>query len=131
MSTITKFEDLEVWQLARELCKDIFEITSTGEFCKDYGLKNQIRDSSGSVMDNISEGFERDGTNEFKQFLSYSKGSVGEVRSQLYRALDYKYISLSKFDELNEKTLIISKKLSNLMNYLSKTDYKGRKYKAH
>jgi four helix bundle protein len=131
MSTITKFEDLEVWQLARELCKDIFEITSTGEFCKDYGLKNQIRDSSGSVMDNISEGFERDGTNEFKQFLSYSKGSVGEVRSQLYRALNYKYISLSKFDELNEKTLIISKKLSNLMNYLSKTDYKGRKYKAH
>ena len=127
MSTITKFEDLEVWQLARELCKDIFEITSTGEFCKDYGLKNQIRDSSGSVMDNISEGFERDGTNEFKQFLSYSKGSAGEVRSQLYRALDYKYISLSKFDELNEKTIIISKKLSNLINYLSKTSYKGRK----
>jgi len=129
MSTITRFEDIEVWQMARELCKDVFEITSTGDFYKDFGLKGQIRDSSGSVMDNIAEGFERDGNNEFRQFLSYSKGSAGEVRSQLYRALDYKYINEDKFNELYEKTVKISSKLSNLMNYLSNSAYKGRKYR--
>ena len=131
MSTITRFEDLEVWQISRELCEDIFDITSSGEFCKDYGLKDQIRRSSGSVMDNIAEGFERDGNKEFKQFLSYSKGSAGEVRSQLYRALDYKYISVDRFNELYDKAFKISGKLSNLMDYLSRANIKGRKYKNY
>ncbi len=87
---IDKFEDLEIWQEARELCRYVFKLTSTGLFNKDYKFRDQIRSSSGSVMDNIAEGFERGGNKEFAQFLSIAKGSCGETRSQSYRALDYK-----------------------------------------
>ena len=100
MATINKFEDLEIWQLAREICNKIFIITNKSHFYKDFSLKDQIRRSSGSIMDNISEGFEREGRKEFIQHLSISKGSAGEYRSQLYRALDRKYIITSEFDEI-------------------------------
>lgn len=103
MRTVKKFEDLEVWKMARELCQEIFQITLHEAFARDFGLKNQIRDSSGSVMDNIAEGFERDGTREFVQFLSISKGSCGESRSQLYRALDRNYITNEQFEALSQK----------------------------
>jgi len=93
MATIQRFEDLEVWKLARELAFDIYTTTLKGTFAKDNDLKWQIRKSSGSVMDNIAEGFERDGRKEFIQFLSISNGSVGESRSQLYRALDRKHLT--------------------------------------
>src|SRR5665647_3333145 len=93
MATIKTFEDLEIWKLARLLCQDVFLITNHYFFSKDYGLKNQINNSNGSVMDNIAEGFDRDGTKEFIQFLSIAKASCGECRSQLYRALDRAYIS--------------------------------------
>lgn len=96
---IDKFEDLEIWQESRELCKLVKEITSKGTFKSDYRFKDQIRASSGSTMDNIAEGFERGGNKEFIQFLYISKGSCGEVRSQVYRAFDYKHINQ---DELNE-----------------------------
>ena len=100
MATITKFEDLKIWQKARELCREIALLTRQDEFSKDYRLKDQIKSSSGSIMDNIAEGFERDGRKEFIQFLSMSKGSAGEVRSQLYRAHDCGYITKQKFQEL-------------------------------
>lgn len=89
---IKKFEDLGVWQEARELCKEIFNLISEGDFSKDYALINQINRSSGSVMDNIAEGFGRSGNKEFIQYLSISKASCMEVKSQLYRALDRNYL---------------------------------------
>ncbi len=129
MSTITKFEDIIVWQKAREFCKDIFFITKEEAFSKDFGLIKQIRNSSGSIMDNIAEGFSRGGNKEFFQFCSISKGSLGEVQSQLYRALDINYITQIKFDELYTKSVEIGKLLTSFMNYLQSTDIKGIKYK--
>jgi len=129
MSTVKKFEDLEVWKMARELCQEIFQITLHEAFARDYDLKYQIRDSSGSVMDNIAEGFERDGTREFVQFLSISKGSSGESRSQLYRALDRNYITNEQFERLSQKTIDLGRKISNLMIYLKNSEIKGNKFK--
>lgn len=130
MASFKYFEDIEAWQLARELCNTIYRITLYEKFSKDYNLINQISRSSASIMDNIAEGFEREGTKEFIQFLSISKASCGEVRSQLYRALDRNYIADKEFTEIKEKAIVISKKLGALINYLKKTDYKGSKYKS-
>ena len=131
MSTVKRFEDLEVWKVARELSQDVFKLTLQEAFSKDFGLKNQIRDSSGSVMDNIAEGFERDGSREFVQFLSISKGSCGESRSQLYRALDRNYISKEQFELLSQKTIDLGRKISNLMIYLKNAEIKGNKFKTN
>ena len=92
MASIKNFEDLDIWQLARIICDEIYQISVSTPLHKDYKLNNQIKGSSGSVMDNIAEGFERDGNREFIQFLSISKGSCGETRSQLYRILDRKIL---------------------------------------
>ena len=130
MPTITRFEDLEVWQLARELANEIFQTYSNSEeFSKDYKLKDQINGSSGSIMDNIAEGFERSGRNEFINFLTYSKGSIGEVKSQLYRALDRKYISQEQFDKLYQKADEIGKRNGAFINYLNSSAHKGTKFK--
>jgi len=88
MATFNNFEDIEAWQKARQLTKRIYEITKKGALAKDYGLKDQIRRASVSIMSNIAEGFERGGNKEFIQFLSTAKGSSGEVRSQLYVIVD-------------------------------------------
>lgn len=128
MSTIKSFEELEIWKMARLLCQDIFLITRYDLFSKDFGLKNQINNSSGSVMDNIAEGFERDGTKEFIQFLSVAKASCGECRSQLYRSLDRSYITMPEFETISKKTLVLGSKISNLIDYLRKSDIRGNKY---
>lgn len=94
MPTIKKFEDLEVWQIARVLCKFVKRVTTKGSFQTDFSLKDQIRRASGSTMDNIAEGHGRGGNREFIQYLSFSNGSANEVKSQLYRAYDYEYISI-------------------------------------
>lgn len=130
MATIKKFEDLDIWQRSRQLSKSIYLKTIEGSFAKDFSLKDQINRSTGSVMDNIAEGFERDGRQEFIQFLSYSKSSAGEVRSQLYRALDHGHITQEQFDEFYNHTLNIGKMLSGFMSYLRKSEVKGLKYKA-
>jgi len=125
---IKRFEDLEIWQEARILCKVIFEITSVGPFSADFKFRDQIRASSGSVMDNIAEGFDRGGNREFCQFLSISQGSTGEVRSQSYRAYDYKYIDDERLNELLERTDSLCRKTFNLMKHLKHSDIQGFKY---
>ena len=126
---IERFEDLEIWKEARILCKYIFGITVKDPFCKDFKLRDQIRTSSGSIMDNIAEGFEREGNKEFVQFLSVAKGSCGECRSQSYRAFDYQYIEQDVLDDLIIRTVQLSKKISSLITYLKKSDLKGSKFK--
>jgi len=125
----TSFEDLPIWQKARELAKYIFEITSEEPFSKDFRFRDQIRSASGSIMDNISEGFERSGNKEFAQFLYIAKGSCGETRSQSYRALDCNYITQETLEKLKEKTTEISSEIAGLIKYLKNSDYKGSKYK--
>jgi four helix bundle protein len=130
MASIQRFEDMEVWQKSRKLCDEIYSFTSRGTFERDFKLRDQINGSSGSVMDNIAEGYERDGKLEFRQFLSIAKGSCGEVRSQLYRALDRKHISSDEFDNLKLHAEDISKQLKGFMFYLNASEFKGAKYKS-
>lgn len=100
MATIKSFEDLEIWQLARDICRMVYSLTQKEQFKRDFSLVDQVRRSSGSIMDNIAEGFEREGNKEFINFLSIAKGSAGETRSQIYRALDQSYISSDEFNSL-------------------------------
>jgi four helix bundle protein len=129
MNEIKRFEDLEVWKLARELAKEVNELTKKQNFSKDFELIKQIKSSSGSAMDNIAEGFERNGNHEFHQFLSISKGSSGETRSQFYRAYDFGYITAEELEINVNKCLTLSRKTGNLMEYLRKTEYKGIKFR--
>ena len=128
MATITKFEDLEIWQEARKLAKEIYLISKETDLKTDFRFKEQIKASSGSIMDNIAEGFERDGNLEFRQFLSIAKGSAGESRSQIYRLYDYEYISEKKFLDLKNKYENLSGKIKNFITYLNKKDFKGNKF---
>ena len=130
MATIKRFEDLEIWQLAFAQTKDFDILVETSPLSKDFGLRNQMNTSSGSVMDCIAEGFERSGNNEFKNLLVIAKGSNGEFRSQLYRCLNRKYITQQKFDELYSKNEMLGKKLMNFIPYLQKTEFKGQRYKT-
>ncbi|MDD2287009.1 MAG: four helix bundle protein [Paludibacter sp.] len=129
MSTWKSFEEIEVWQLAREFCNHIFKIMQYEGLKHDYALKDQINRSSGSVMDNIAEGFGRGGTKEFINFLSIAKGSTDESRSQLHRIFDRKYISEDEYQKLCNKTNEIANKIGGLIAYLKKSNYKGTKFK--
>ena len=126
---INKFEDLEIWQKARELCQYVELLIQTTKLKTNYSLKDQIDRSSGSVMDNIAEGFERNGNKEFIQFLSIAKGSAGEVKSQSYRAFDKKLISEEQHLKLNEMTEMENNKIGAMMNYLRNCEIKGLKFK--
>ena len=129
MAVIKCFEDIEVWKFARELAIDIYKIINNDFFSKDYRFCSQIRSSAGSIMDNIAEGFERNGQKEFIQFLFVAKGSCGECRSQLYRALDVNYIDKETFECNYDNLITISKSLSKFIKYLKESDLKGIKYK--
>ncbi len=130
MATIKRFEDLECWKNARELCRMVYVFISREPFSKDYALRNQLNSSSGSVMDNIAEGFERSGNREFIQFLSIAKGSAGESRSQLYRALDRNLISEIEFQSAFKIVELTSNTIQGLMSYLNQSDFKGSKFVA-
>jgi four helix bundle protein len=126
--TIERFEDMEIWQEAREICKIVFKITEDEPFSKDYKFKNQIRSSGGSIMDNIAEGFGRGGNKEFISFLSIAKGSTEELRSQTYRAYDFKYIDKEVFNDLLNRTVKQTRKITNFITYLKNSERKGPKF---
>jgi four helix bundle protein len=130
MATITRFEDLDAWKIARELTTEIYRITSSGKFSRDFGLRDQIRKASVSIMSNVAEGFERDGNREFCNFLSIGKGSVGEVRSQLFVALDQGYISREEFESLYSLARKSGRVIAGLAAYLRKAGYSGNKFKT-
>jgi four helix bundle protein len=129
MSTIKHFEEIEAWKEARLLAANIYRISNTGAFKRDFPLRDQIRKAAISVMSNIAEGFERDGRREFIQFLALAKGSSGEVRAQLYVALDQIYISREEFTSLADQTKQINRLLAGLMNYLRKAEVEGLKFR--
>ena len=129
MSTFQRFEDIEAWRQARVLCAEIYGVSGRGAFANDFALRDQIRRSSASIMSNIAEGFERSGTVEFMQFLAIAKGSAGEVRSQLYIALDQGYVEREHCIRLVGLALDTAKTIAGLMKYLRKSGVKGTKYK--
>jgi four helix bundle protein len=129
MSKIARFEDIEAWRSARELTKSIYRVSSTGNFARDFGLRDQIRRAAVSIVSNIAEGFEREGDKEFLQFLSMAKGSCGEVRAQLCVALDQDYISEEQFHVISDNAISVSKMISGLMSYLRQSEFRGSKFK--
>jgi four helix bundle protein len=129
MATFQNFEEIEAWQKARELTRRVYSITNSGAFARDFALRDQIRRASISISSNIAEGFERDGTSEFSQFLSIAKGSTGEVRTQLYLAFDQGYIDERTFHELLNLTTETGRKIGGLMKYLRQTAFRGGKFK--
>ena len=130
MATYKSFEDLPVWQNARELAVLVYRTTFKGKLKDDYGLKNQIQRSVISVSSNIAEGFERGSKREFIQFLYIAKGSCGELRSQLYIAKDLGYLDNNDFKVLLNSTTNLSKQISGFLNYLKTSEFKGQKFKT-
>ncbi|MEI8064161.1 MAG: four helix bundle protein [Verrucomicrobiota bacterium] len=129
MAKIERFEDIAAWQKARELTREIYCITKSGEFARDFGLRDQIRRAAVSIMSNIAEGFERGGDKEFGQFLAVAKGSVGEVQAQLYVALDAGYVDKKVFAQLYALAEETGQLIGGFMKYLQQSNLKGPKYK--
>ena len=129
MASFQKFTDIEVWQKARELTQEVYRITKRAPFSRDFELRGQIRSASISVMSNIAEGFDRNGNAEFIQFLSIAKGSIAEVLSQLYAALDQGYITQNEFENIGTLATSTGRKIGALMTYLKRSGLKGTKFR--
>lgn len=129
MPTILKFEELEIWKQARTLSFQIFQFTLKDVLLKEFRFKEQIKAAAGSVMDNIAEGFDRSSRLEFINFLGIAKGSCGEVKSQLYRALDQKYITEEDFLKLYQMYDGLSTGIATFIIYLNNSGIKGQKFK--
>lgn len=130
MATIRSFEEMECWKNAREICNQLGRLIDKGAFQKNYRLIHQMEGSSGSIMDNIAEGFERGTRAEFIQFLGYAKGSSGELRSQLYRSFDRGYLTQTEMENLKRLVLFTSGLIQNMIAYLQKTEYDGVRKKS-
>ena len=118
MTTAKRFEELEVWQRAKELTNLIYQLSSSGSFARDFGLRDQMRRAAVSIMSNIAEGFESQAQVLFIQFLSRAKGSAGELRAQLYVALEQEYITSEEFQSTFSLAEVCSKQLASLIRYL-------------
>jgi four helix bundle protein len=129
LATFRRLEEIEVWQKARELVREVYSVSRQGQFARDFALRDQIRRAAVSIMSNIAEGYGRGGTKEFIQFLSVAKGSVSEVMSQLYVALDQGYLDSEGFYKLSTLADETGKMIGGLMNYLRRIKIKGSKYK--
>ena len=123
------FEELKIWKIARDLTNKIYSLSNRSRFSKDFGLREQIRRAAVSIMSNIPEGYERDGNKELIQFLAVAKGSCGEVRCQLYVAIDQGYINKENGAELVDLSKKLSIMINNFIKYLKESPYKGKKYK--
>ena len=130
MAAVRDFEELTIFQKARELSKKIYPVTNREGFKSDYRFVQQIRAAAGSIMDNIAEGFERSGNKEFLNFLYIAKGSCGEVRSQLIRANDVGFLTSEEFDELYSECRKLSAGIMNFIKEIKASDITGAKYKA-
>jgi len=126
MATAQQFEDLHVWQDARALVNSIYAASKQRDFYRDLSLRDQIRRAATSAMSNIAEGFERGTRKEFIQFLSIAKGSVGEARSQLYVALDQAYLTATRFTELKDMAIALSRRIASFIAYLEKYPHNSR-----
>lgn len=129
MSTWSSFEEIEAWILARKLAKDVYRLFHETPLSNDFGLRNQMNTSSGSVMDNIAEGFGRGGNKEFINFLTFSKGSNLELKSQIYRCYDRGYINEEECEVFKKTIVEVDGKLGGLIAYLKRSGYKGSKFK--
>ena len=130
MATFRRFDEIEAWQKARVLTRLIYELSGRGLFARDFALRDQIRRAAISIMANIAEGFERDGTAEFVQFLAIAKASSAEVLSHAYVALDQAFITQKQFDELASKAAEVNPMIAGLMTYLRRSGTRGLKFKA-
>jgi four helix bundle protein len=120
MPKIERFEDIQAWQKARVLVKDVYTVSNSGFFAKDFGLRDQIRRAAVSIMLNIAEGFARKTTREFTQFLVIAHGSAAEVQAALYVALDQQYVCEPEFNKIYKLADDSSKMILGFINYLRK-----------
>lgn len=130
MGRIDRFEDLEVWKISRELCQLVEQFFQTTPLGNNLALRNQMERSSGSIMDNIAEGFGRGGNKEFHNFLSFSKGSCAELKSQFYRSMDKKLISEDDFNTASNMVEHCTNKIGAFMYYLRNSNIKGQKFNS-
>lgn len=128
MAKVEKFKELRIWQMARELCKEVYRHTESMPWKSDVRFVQQICAAAGSVMDNIAEGFERDGNKEFVQFLYVAKGSCGEVRSQIIRATDANFLSKDDAKKLYTDCMELNKGISSFIKTLKTSVFTGSKY---
>jgi four helix bundle protein len=128
MAAFKTFEEINAWQNARVLVKDVYSMARCGDFSKDYGLKDQIQRSAVSICSNIAEGFERRGNKEFINFLYIAKGSCGEVRSQIIRATDVGFIDKDTVKKLYNDSLNLSKAISKFITSLKGSSITGLKH---
>jgi four helix bundle protein len=130
MTTFRTFEEIEAWKRARQLTREVYALSGKEAFSRDFGLRDQIRRASVSIMSNIAEGYERNGRREFIQYLSMAKGSAGEVSSQLFVAFDQGYVSAAEFKHLQESAADVARLVGGLMEYLRRTPISGAKYRV-